>query len=451
MQKNSGNCGAMARLFAGFARQQAYAFVRFHKGEARVNASLTMKPAVLKPPHGDVRDDPVAAVSEMPAGDLASRAEKVAAVAAEHAAAVDVDSRFPAEALAAARAERLLGAAVPREFGGESARFSDVVDVCYVLGRACASSALIYAMHQTKVACIARHGQGSPWHEDLLRRIASEQLLLASSTTEGERGGDLRNSQAAIEQRDGGIALERAATVISYGAMADGLVTTARRSTAAASSDQVLVVFLKADYTLERHKGWNALGMRGTCSEGFRLTASAGAEQILPVSYDEIHARTMMPVAHLLWSGAWAGIAAAAVERARAFVRKATHRADGKLPPAAAHLTRANASLQRLRSLVAGAAQRFEMAADDAVVLESVDFQTSMNLCKVNASELAVVTVMSAMQACGLAGYRNDGEFSVGRHLRDILSSPIMISNDRIMANLAMASLLSGAPASLRD
>jgi acyl-CoA dehydrogenase len=55
------------------------------------------------------------------------------------------------------------------------------------------------------------------------------------------------------------------------------------------------------------------------------------------------------------------------------------------------------------------------------------------------------------MQACGLSGYRNDGEFSVGRHLRDILSSPIMISNDRIIANVGMASLLSGIPASLRD
>jgi acyl-CoA dehydrogenase len=58
---------------------------------------------------------------------------------------------------------------------------------------------------------------------------------------------------------------------------------------------------------------------------------------------------------------------------------------------------------------------------------------------------------MSAIQACGIAGYRNDGEFSIGRHLRDILSSPVMISNDRILANVAMASLLTGALASLRD
>jgi acyl-CoA dehydrogenase len=414
-------------------------------GETGVNASVSIKGAARR----RLIAKDAAPVRKL--GDLAARAEKVAAIAAAHADAVDSKSRFPHEAIDAARAERLLGVAVPTEFGGEDATISDIVDVCYVLGRACASTAMIYAMHQASVACLARHGRGSPWHQSLLRRLADKQLLLASSTTEGERGGDVRNSKAPIERHDSRIAFERTATVISYGETADGIVTTARRTADAASADQVLVVFLKPDYTLERQIGWDALGMRGTCSDGFKLVASGTAAQILPAGYDEIHARTMMPVAHLLWSGAWAGIAAAAVDRARAFVRNATCRADGTLPPGAAHLTRAGASLQRLRSLVAGAAQRFELAADDPVALESVDFQTGMNLCKVNASELALSTVMSAMQACGLAGYRNDSEFSVGRHLRDILSSPIMINNDRILANLAMASLLGGAPASLRD
>ena len=40
---------------------------------------------------------------------------------------------------------------------------------------------------------------------------------------------------------------------------------------------------------------------------------------------------------------------------------------------------------------------------------------------------------MSAMRACGLSGYRSDGDFTLGRHLRDVLSSPIMINNDRIL------------------
>ena len=382
--------------------------------------------------------------------DLGARIDKVAAIAAAHAAAVDRDSRFPKEAIAAARAERLLGVAVPREFGGEGLTVADLADICYALGRACASTAMIYAMHQTKVACIIRHGRGSPWHQLLLRRLCAEQLLLASSTTEGQAGGDLRNSAAAIAG-DARITLERQATVISYGEAADGIVTTARRSADAASSDQVLVAFLKENYTLERLSGWDAFGMRGTCSDGFKLVASGLREQILPVSYETIHGHTMMPVAHLLWSSAWAGIAAAAVERGRAFVRKAMHRSGGTLPPGAAHLTRAAASLKTLRSLIAASTQRFEALACDPAKLESIDFQTGMNMLKVNASELAVATVMSAMQTCGLSGYRNDSEFSIGRHLRDVLSSPVMISNDRILANVAAASVLGATPETVRD
>jgi acyl-CoA dehydrogenase len=385
------------------------------------------------------------------AQNLAARAQRVARLAAEHALVVDRDSRFPSEAIDAARAEGLLGAAVPRDFGGEGAGMGDIVDVCYVLGRACASTAMIFAMHQACVACIARHGRESAWHRALMHRLYREQMLLASSTTEGNRGGDVRTSAAPIKTRDTRIALDRMATVISYGEAADGIVTTARRSADAASGDQVLAVFLKQDYTLERLIGWDALGMRGTCSDGFKLIASGEGEQILPTRYGEIHARTMMPVTHLTWSAVWAGIAAAAVDRARAFVRKAAHQGDGSMPPGAAHLTRAGASLRTLRSVIAGALRRFESTATDPVALESVDFQTGMNLLKVNASELAVATVMHAMQACGLSGYRNDGEFSVGRHLRDILSSPIMISNDRIIANVGAASLLSSIPASLSD
>jgi len=80
-----------------------------------------------------------------------------------------------------------------------------------------------------------------------------------------------------------------------------------------------------------------------------------------------------------------------------------------------------------------------------------MEFQSTMNLLKVNASEMAIATVMSALQASGLSGYRNDGAFSIGRHLRDVLSSSIMINNDRILANAASATLLTEAPVWLRD
>jgi acyl-CoA dehydrogenase len=383
--------------------------------------------------------------------DIKRRAQAAAAVAAQHAAAADTAARFPAEAFSAIRAQRLLGILVPVELGGEGARISDVVDVCYVLGRSCGSTAMIFAMHQIMVACLVRHAAGSTWHRDLMRRLAAEQLLLASSTTEGQGGGDLRKSDCAVVPDGTSFTLSKSATVVSYGAQADAIVTTARRAPDAPVTDQVLVAVMKQDYGLDRLSEWDTLGMRGTCSAGFRLTSAGAVVQILPEPYQRIHAHTVMPVAHLTWSAVWTGIAASAVERARAFVRKAARGNAGQLPPGAAHLTRASATLRVLQGSVTSALQRYELILAQGREPEALDFQTMLNLLKVNASELSIAIVTSTLQACGLAGYRNDGDFSVARQLRDVLSSSVMINNDRILGNVASATLLVDVPALLSE
>ena len=384
-------------------------------------------------------------------GSFQQRTAAVAAAAAAEAEEVDRDARFPQKAIDAARQQKLLGTQIPVAFGGDGASIFDITDMCYTLGRACASTAMIFAMHQTKVACLVRHGTGSDWHEALMRRVASEQMLLASSTTEGQNGGNIRFSTAAVEHAGAEISLVRNATVISYGAQADGIVTIARRANDAAGSDQVLLAITRENYTLEPSLAWETLGMRGTCSAGFELKFKGSAEQIFPETYDKIHAQTMTPVAHLCWSSAWAGIAAAAVDRAQLFIRKAARGSGGQMPPGAAHFTSAKMALTKLRAMITSTMDTYAAHEHDERALSSLDFQSQINLLKVEASELAVATVMSAMRACGLSGYRNDGDFSVGRHLRDVLSAPFMINNDRILSNIATASLMSGIPAALRD
>ena len=382
---------------------------------------------------------------------LQQRMAAVAKVAAAEAESVDRDALFPRTTIAEARQQKLLGVQIPMEFGGDGASISDITDMCYTLGRVCGSSAMIFAMHQTKIACLVRHGVGSSWHEDFMRHAASEQLLLASSTTEGQNGGNIRFSSAPVERMGAEISLVRDATVISYGAQADGIVTVARRANDAAGSDQVLLAITRDNYTLEPTVEWETLGMRGTCSSGFQLKVKASAQQIFPETYEKIHAQTMTPVAHLCWSSVWAGIAAAAVDRAQQFTRKAARASGGQMPPGAVHFTTARMTLTKLRAVISSSLDTYIAHERDERVLSSLDFQSSINLLKVEASELAVATVMHAMRACGLAGYRNDGEFSIGRHLRDVLSAPIMINNDRILANMATTSLLSTVPSSLRD
>jgi acyl-CoA dehydrogenase len=382
---------------------------------------------------------------------FSQRTAVVAEAAASEAGAVDREARFPWKAIDAARKERLLGAQIPIEFGGEGASISDVTDMCYALGRSCASAGMIFAMHQTKIACLVRHGAGSAWHERLMRRVAAEQMLLASSTTEGQNGGNIRFSSAAVERAGAEISLVRDATVISYGAEADGIVTIARRADDAAGSDQVLLAITREDYTLEPTLAWETLGMRGTCSAGFKLNFKGSSDQIFPVPYERIHAQTMTPVAHLCWSSVWAGIAAAAVDRAQLFIRKAARGSGGNMPPGAAHFTAAKMTLTKLRAVITANLRSYAACERDERALSSLDFQSSINLLKVEASELAVAAVMHAMRACGLSGYRNDSDVSIGRHLRDVLSAPIMINNDRILSSMGTATLMSAVPASLRE
>ena len=389
---------------------------------------------------------PAAIGETTPGSEMQARIDAAVAAASCNAEATDRDGRFPKEAFDELRTQRLLGLLLPRDCGGEAAAISDVAQICYALGRVCSSTAMIFAMHQASVACIVRHTNGNAKFGGYMRRLGAEQLLVASSTTEGQSGANVRTSASPIIWDGDRISLSRAATVISYGRDADAIVSTARKSDDSLPTDQVLVLFFKDEYRLEHTGNWDALGMRGTCSEGFQLEASGEHEQVLSDPYERIHRHTMVPVTHLLWGACWAGVAAGAVERAQMFVRKVARAAKGTLPPGAPFATQASLSLMTLLSLIDSALADFARRADDANALEDIGFQTSLNLLKVSASELSILTVMHAFNACGIAGYRNDSEFSVGRSLRDILSSSIMINNNRILSNVASASLIGGVP-----
>ncbi|MCM2294727.1 acyl-CoA/acyl-ACP dehydrogenase [Allorhizobium sp. BGMRC 0089] len=367
--------------------------------------------------------------------DLLARAGRVVAIAARHADGVDHEGRFPAEAVAAMRAERLLGIQIPRDLGGDAAGFGVIAEICTALGQACASSAMIFAMHHIKCSSLVEHAEDNPWQRDFMARIAKEQLLLASATTEGGIGGNLRNSICAITVENGICRLEKDATVISYGDHADAILITSRAHKDAAASDQVMTVFLKGQYTLEKTTNWDTLGMRGTCSDGFLFKGEAPAEQILPKPFAEIAAQSMLAASHILWSGVWYGIAVDAVARAQSFVRAAARKSGGQVPPGALRLAEVANLLQMVRSNVVAALKAYEEAKTDADRLSSFGFSVAMNNVKLASSETIIEIINQAMLICGIMGYKNGTPYSLGRHLRDAHSARLMISNDRILGN----------------
>jgi acyl-CoA dehydrogenase len=374
---------------------------------------------------------------DMAVSTYAQRVARAAAVAAQYAADVDAKARFPKEAMQALKDERLLGVMIPKEFGGEAASWSDVGEMCAILAQSCASTAMIFSMHHIKATSLVAHGVGAPWHESYMREVAGKQLLLGSATTEGGIGGDLRNSICAVEREGDRFKLTKNATCISYGDDCDAILATARRAPDAASSDQVMVVVRKQDCTLEKTVNWDTLGMRGTCSDGYVMRSEGAAEQILPLPFAEIAAQSMLAAAHLLWASLWFGVANGAMVKAQAFVRDAAKKNPGVTPPGALRLAEAAADLQAMRSVVLDGFARYEAALESREDLGSLSFVVAMNTVKVNASQMMNAILQQALMITGIWGYKNDSPFSIGRELRDAMSAPIMISNDRILGNTA--------------
>jgi acyl-CoA dehydrogenase len=360
-------------------------------------------------------------------------------VAAVHAAEVDRDARFPIESVRAMREAGLMSAAVPRELGGAGCNLFELAQFCAALGQACASSAMVLAMHYSQLACLTRHGLESEFFRGYLGELVEKQYLLASMTSEVGTFGDTRSSVCAVERHNGRFTLNKDATTGSYAAHADAILVTCRRDPDAARSDQVLVLVRREDCDLTQTTSWDTMGMRGTCSPGFKLQSGGNEEQIVPGSFADSSAQSMVPYSHILWSSLWWGIAADAVTKAATFVRGQARQNPGSTPPTATRLAEVTLQLQNVKQLWQSAAQTFDAipAAAQAEELTSVGWALRLNNLKISCSEAAPDIVHRALQIVGILGYKNDSPFSLSRQYRDALSGSIMISNDRIAAKSA--------------
>lgn len=363
-------------------------------------------------------------------------------VAAPNADDVDRGARFPRETIDALKAEGALSAFVPVELGGGGKSFEAIAFACFELGRRCGASAMVFAMHQIQVASIVRHLGDDPWFSEYLRRLAKEQRLIASATSEVGSGGDMSRSIAAVTPaEDGRVRFEKQAPTVSYGAHADDLFTTLRRSPDAEPGDQVVALTMREQVTLEQTGTWDPLGMRGTCSPGYTIRAEFPSQQILPAQFSTVATESMVPISHILWSQLWLGIATDAFDRARAFVRAQAKQRPDTPPPSAQRLSHLMSELSLLRAEVNSALPEFIAAsAGNRERLSTMASVLSFNNLKIAASEQAPRVCQGAMGVCGIVGYKNDTPFSVGRHLRDSMSASLMIANERI--HLTNAGLL---------
>mgnify|MGYP003596494564 FL=1 len=130
-------------------------------------------------------------------------------VARNAAPLVDRDARFPKETIDALKASRMLSAYVPKERGGFGANVEELSLMCEILGQECASSAMVFAMHQIQVACIVQHGSSSSFFRAYQEELVRDQRLIASVTSEAGVGGSVRTSISPILREGDSCTLRR--------------------------------------------------------------------------------------------------------------------------------------------------------------------------------------------------------------------------------------------------
>lgn len=388
------------------------------------------------------RLDIVPASSAVAPAEIVAACERIAsAISGPLADEIDRDARFPHEAIDALRTAQVMSALVPQSLDGPEIPLSDVARSVTALSRHCASTGMIVAMHHIQVACIVRHGR-SEWAQCYLRDLAAEQFLLGSATTEVGTGGDTRSSTCAVETVGKRFTLAKEAPTISYGEYSDGILVTARAGEDSPASDQVLVVVVPPELSLTRKAPWNALGFRATCSHSYELRGSGHVDQILSDPFMTISSHTMLPTSHVLWASVWLGLAMSVVDMARAYVRAEARRKPGTVPPGAIRCAELMGIFEQFRALVDRGLARYEAALNDGETLDSLGFAIEMNSLKTSTSTLVVDVVNRAMLICGIAGYREDSPYFLGRHLRDAHGAALMLNNDRILGVTAQMLLV---------
>ena len=289
-------------------------------------------------------------------------------VAGPAADSVDCEARFPREAITALREERLLSVLVPKELGG-AGTIAEVGVACETLGRACSSTAMIFAMHQIQVACPGASRAALTYFQPIPRQARGA----AVADCIGDHRDRHREATCAPVSWRGRtlVALPSRHTKRRRSSPTARSPTTfrapARRGPAPPPGDQVLRCCFgnRGDYDAPRPLStWDTLGFAGHLQlRALRSTAQGQCGTDSPGAVRRHCHQTMLPTSHVLWTSLWLGLASRrcrsctclCARRGTAFARNhsagcaAPGRSGGRAGMHASHRSRGPARLRAPR------------------------------------------------------------------------------------------------------
>jgi alkylation response protein AidB-like acyl-CoA dehydrogenase len=240
--------------------------------------------------------------------DWKTKAYELSSLFKRRAAKYDQDNTFVYENYKELASNKIFSAMIPAALGGEGWQYSDMCFFLKELARSCSSTALALSMHQHLVAANVwkyKKGQGS---EELLRKVAVDQLVLVSTGA-----GDWLSSTGVMIKVEGGYLVTARKNFASQAPVGNILVTSAPFHDPELGA-QVLhfgIPFSASGVSLEDN--WYAMGMRGTgsCSILLKDVFVPEASITLRRTQGEFHPfwNAVLTVAMPLIMSVYAGIA----------------------------------------------------------------------------------------------------------------------------------------------
>jgi alkylation response protein AidB-like acyl-CoA dehydrogenase len=370
-------------------------------------------------------------------------------VIAPRAAHHDATGEFPLEGLQALGEAGLMGLLVPREYGGLEAGYETFVQVVEVLGRACASTAMIYVMHHNQYVMIVDHGTQQQ-KEAFLPPIAAGAEIVASATTEPETGGNANFCVSAKESNGETIRLSAVKPVVTSANYADWVFCTTRRAPDAAGDELSMVIMPgpKRNPEVERFGKWDCVGMRATSSTGLRFKDCEVPQwhQVGPENSAQVRASSMTLVSRAGFAAAWHGIAASAFEITLDHVRRKHHdfirrdegesatrterRAVSGSETTQRQLAEMRVKVLSSRELLRSAARQIDARRQEILAgAPAEDVQDMLWSARIACGEAAVDVTRQGLRLCGVTGLR-PGALPLERHMRDALTSQVMAPSE---------------------
>jgi len=338
------------------------------------------------------------------------------------AAAVDQESRFPAETLKKMAALGLFGVPIAPEYEGVGAGYTGYCLVIEEIAKACMSHAVIVGAH-TSLCAMPLQNFGTPEQKDrFLRKLAKGEMLGAFALTEPGTGSDAANIKMAAAKKGGEWVLNGTKIWITNGAEADLVIVLAVNDPVLGARGGV-TAFLVEKGTRGYRVGskFDKMGIRGSSSAElvFENCRIPEANVLGQVGAGFRVAMSTLAAGRMTLGAGCIGGSVTAMEESVSYAKQrvAFNQPIAKFQAIQFKIADMAVGLHAMRTLVYDLAGKADAAAAGSPTVSPEDFSRQTAIVKLFCSEVSHDIADEAVQIHGGMGYSKD--YAVERIYRD--------------------------------